>query len=240
MFGVILYWFGKIEDNYRIEKHKGISRGKRMLKKNNEEFTRNHKIIVSLTSYPARIHIVQRTIKTILIQNRKADKIILWLSEEQFPNRERDLPSELQELCSYGLTIRWCDDLKPHKKYFYAMQEFPNDIIVTVDDDMYYSPDLLEILYQSFLKFPQAVSCIQAHRILRNKEGLIEKYDLWEKGCTYCRNEPCADLIAIGCGGVLYPPHCLPTETFDEDTINEICLYQDDLWLKAMELMSVF
>lgn len=53
------------------------------------------KIIVSLTSYPARISTVHLTIDTLLSQTRKADKIILWLAPEQFPNKEDDLPAQL-------------------------------------------------------------------------------------------------------------------------------------------------
>ena len=41
--------------------------------------------------------------------------------------------------------------------------------------------------------------------------------------------------IAYGVGGVLYPPKLLPKETFDEYKIRKLCLFADDLWLKAIE-----
>ena len=37
-----------------------------------------------------------------------------------------------------GLTIRFCEDLKAHKKYYYAFKEYPDDIVITVDDDVIY------------------------------------------------------------------------------------------------------
>lgn len=50
---------------------------------------RNEKIIVSLTSFPGRIHLVHKTIQTILLQSVKPDLIELWLAKEQFPNLEK-------------------------------------------------------------------------------------------------------------------------------------------------------
>ena len=54
------------------------------------------KIIVSLTTYPGRIDIVHKTIITLLQQTMKPDEVILWLAEEQFPDKK--LPKSLTEL----------------------------------------------------------------------------------------------------------------------------------------------
>ena len=54
-------------------------------------------IIASLTTFPQRINIVSETIKTILAQSIKPDKVILWLAEEQFPQKETELPE--RSLC---------------------------------------------------------------------------------------------------------------------------------------------
>jgi len=70
---------------------------------------RKPQLIVSLTSYPARINSVHITINTLLQQSLKPNKVILWLASEQFPNKENDLPDNLLRLKDYGLTIEWCD-----------------------------------------------------------------------------------------------------------------------------------
>lgn len=78
---------------------------------------KTRRIIVSLTSYPARIAGIAQMLESIYSQTRKADKIVLWLAEEQFPNRDDDLPDDLRKLqFEDKLEVRWCDDLKPHKK----------------------------------------------------------------------------------------------------------------------------
>ena len=48
------------------------------------------RIIISLTSYPARIHIVYKVIESLIKQKEKADEIILWLSILEFPNQIDD------------------------------------------------------------------------------------------------------------------------------------------------------
>lgn len=53
-------------------------------------------MIGSLTSYPARITTVHRVIETILNQSVPLDKVILYLADEQFPDRQ--LPQTLTDL----------------------------------------------------------------------------------------------------------------------------------------------
>ena len=85
---------------------------------------RAQKIIASLTSYPARINIVPYVIASILNQTMKPDKIILWLAEAQFPDKE--LPKVFDEVKACGVEIKFCPEgIGPHKKYYYAMKEYP-------------------------------------------------------------------------------------------------------------------
>lgn len=84
-------------------------------------FRRHPRIIVSMTSYPARINTVHFAIRTLLAQKRLPDKIILWLCESDFPNREDDLPESLKDVLWHDVEVRWVNnDLKPHKKYYWG------------------------------------------------------------------------------------------------------------------------
>ena len=73
---------------------------------------RECRVIVSLTSFPTRIHIVVYTIETLLSQTFKPDLVVLWLAKEQFPRREDNLPRRLLNLRKYGLIIRWYHDIR--------------------------------------------------------------------------------------------------------------------------------
>ena len=197
------------------------------------------RLIVSLTTYPKRIGLIPQVLDSIYAQTRKPDEIVLWLAPEQFPEREKELPDRLLELKKDGkLTIRWCDDLKAHKKYFFAMQEYPEDLIVTVDDDLTYSKDTLAALYNSYLLYPEAVSTVRAHLIVIDEDQRILPYQSWIQETDACMHEPSMQLMATGGAGVLYPPHLFRKEFFDPQAVMENSLYADDLWLKAMQLAS--
>lgn len=199
----------------------------------------SRRLIVSLTTYPRRINLIPGVLESIYKQTRKPDEVILWLAEEQFPGKEADLPEQLRQLSAdKRLTIRWCDDLKSHKKYFYAFQENPNDLIVTIDDDLVYSSDMLSSLYASYLLYPNAVSAVRAHLIIVNECGDILPYQSWIQETDACLYEPSMQLMATGGAGTLHPPGLFRKEFFDKDAIKQNCLWADDLWLKAMELVS--
>ena len=202
----------------------------------------NSKVIVSLTSYPARIGFIPSVLKTIYAQTQKPDKIVLWLAEEQFPKREEDLPSELvKEVISGKLDLRWCDDLGSHKKYYYAMQEFPDDIIILIDDDNYYHPKTIETLYKKHLEFPECIVGMIAKLILIDDKNRIQAYREWPVGIYL--DYPSMQLLPLGGGGVLYPAHSVDPCIFDKKNILANCNFNgvicgDDLWLKAHAILA--
>lgn len=199
---------------------------------------RNDKIIVSVTSYPDRIHTVAKALESIFRQWLQPDAVWLVLSEEQFPGRERDLPKELLALRKKGLVIRWVErDLKAHKNYFYAARDNRNCILITMDDDVLYERDVTGTLYESYLKHPDCISCMRAQRITQ-RDGRIAWYGEWKKDASDLYGKSSHETFALGSGGILYPPDSLPEETFDVERILENSLNASDLWLKFMELKA--
>lgn len=198
---------------------------------------RKPRVIVSLTTFPERIDIVPITIQSLFNQTLKPDMIILYLSKQQFPNGHSS--KLLNDAVKYGLIVKYVDgDLKPHKKYYYAIQEFPDDIIVTVDDDVRYNPKLIERLYKSYLHHPHCVSACRVHKIKFDSDEKIKPYSQWQKNYSEKIGVESFKLIATGVGGVLYPPGSLPKEAFNEQLITKTCLLADDLWLKIMEVYN--
>lgn len=202
-------------------------------KSSNSSLPRNTDLVISLTSHPARMSTLHITVQSLLKQSLKPSHLIVWLSKEQFPGAESDLPKTLLDLKSKGLEIKWCsDDIKPHKKYFYAAQQYPESALLIVDDDAVYDRDLAKTLYASYLKHPHAVSCMRANLILFSPQGSFRKYDNWIYDYRAKRDEPSYQLLPTGVGGVLYPPHSIPRQAFDATAIKSNCLFGDDLWLK--------
>ena len=118
------------------------------------------------------------------------------------------------------------------------LKQYSDDVIVTVDDDVLYVPTLLEELYDSYLLNPDAVSAARVHLIRSAEDGTVLPYNEWATDADGLLYEPSMQLFATGVGGVLYPPHLLVKEVLDEEAIIKTCLGADDLWLKAMELIS--
>lgn len=195
------------------------------------------KIIVSLTSYPKRIRGIRKVLDSIMAQTYKPDKVVLYLSEEQFA--EKKLPVNVSAYFSQGLEIHWCqNDMKSHKKYLYAFREYPNDYIITIDDDFYYEEHMIEELVQYIDRFPKCILARRTHLITAKRDGSISSYEKWWGECMHYIGMPHMDLFAVGCAGILYPPHLLSDEVFNTDNIKKYCMYADDIWLKIMELIS--
>lgn len=188
-------------------------------------------IIISLTSFPQRINKVWLVIESLLRQRCKPDKIILWLSLKQFKDLN-SLPVKLLELQKRGLEIRLCeDDLRSHKKYYYSMQEFPSDIIITVDDDVIYNTKLICNLIEDHNKFPSSIICNKGKE-LGIKDDKITPYINWS--VINKQYGPSMEIMPIGIGGVLYPPNCLHKDAFKVELFKKLCFYADDIWLNFM------
>lgn len=199
---------------------------------------RKKKIIVSLTSFPKRIYDVPTTILALLQQTMKPDRITLWLSNEEFPGKEKDLPKRLLRLRKYGVEICWGENLRAHTKYFHIMKECPEDIVITVDDDISYGHDLIRTLYDSYQKHPDAVSAMRVHLMTWAPDGNLEPYIDWKYEYCGMRDIPSMCLFATGVGGVLYPPHCMHKEMFNIENIRKFSLANDDIWLKFMQILN--
>lgn len=221
-------------DDSEIYRRMGVYRLKAMER---QDYSYAPRIIVSLTSFPQRIDKVYIAASSIFQQTRKPDMVILWLAESQFPNREKDLPMELLEYQTFGLQIRWCpEDIRPHKKYYYAMQEFPEDIIITIDDDLTYDSHMIEKLFVSYLHYPNAVSTVRTHLVKGQDDGKIASYNVWVKEFSGLIGKPAMQLFSTSGAGTLFPPHCMDEEVFNIEMIKKLCLNADDLWLKVMQV----
>ncbi len=191
-------------------------------------------IVVSLTTFPARVKFVHLAIETLLNQYVKPDHIILWLSEDEFD--ERNLPKSLIRLEARGLTIKFIEgNVKSYKKLIYALKEYEDYNIVTCDDDTIYPRHFIEGLIRSHKKHPECIVAYRCKFMAKENESNLKKYSLWE---NINMENPHSNLFPTGVGGVLYPPHSFNIEVFNKDNFLELCPLADDVWFKAMALIN--
>ena len=194
-------------------------------------------IIVSFTSYPARIKNVWMVVDSLFRQKLLPSQIVLYLSEEDFPYKEDNLPQTLLKYCDERFKIVWVkENLMPHKKYYYAFQKYKDKYVITVDDDNYYRDDLIETLWNTHLKFPDSV-CANTVTTIVSDDRMINCYEKWHHNKkTY--NTSSYNKLAIGASGILYPPgHYRIAASSNKDAIFKTCLRADDLWLKCQEIL---
>ncbi len=191
------------------------------------------RIIVSLTSFPEAIPYAVEAIRSILRGSLQPDKIVLHLDTQKFPDGK--LPPELEKLQKESplLEIRFDPaEIRSYKKLIPALKDFPEDIIVTIDDDINYPPHLLRDLLYLHKRLPDA---ILAHRV--RKIRLNAPYSRWRKYKWYDfifkRIHFSRLAMQTGVGGVLYPPHSLDEAMLDPAVFMKMAPTNDDIWFWA-------
>lgn len=195
------------------------------------ELKYKNELIVSLTSYPKRINSVHLAIESLLMQSMKPNKIILWLAASEFPSKE--LPKSVLVLKKYGLSIEWCDDLKSYKKLIPALLKYPNAIIMTFDDDLYYPKNVVKNLYNSYITNPLSIPCNRVTKIFvdgNEYKTIRGGYDIYPVD-TYLHK-------LTGCGGVCYPPNSLYKDVTKKDLFMNLAPTNDDIWFWAMAILN--
>jgi len=188
-------------------------------------------VIVSLTSYGKRIYDVYLAIESIMQGSIKPNRIILWLSEEEFSNKT--LPQTLQKQMKRGLEIHFCKDIKSYKKIIFALKEFPNSCIITIDDDLIYNFDLVENLVAAHKENPNCIWANRIHEMTYNENNSLKSYLHWNMSSETDSQNKINNFFTSG-GGTLFPPRSLHEEVFNEKIFTNICPTADDVWLNAM------
>ena len=206
-------------------------RGSKYIKQQTSPIDRE--IIVSFTSIPSRLEYLPLMTRSIFDQTIKPDRFILYIYRGEFAHI--DIKSVLREQIERGLEIRYVDEnLKSHKKYFYAKQEFSEACIILVDDDIIYKPNLIELLVKSYRKHPHSISANRIHRIKLEKQ-LPKTYTSWDYEYMF-GIRPSHRIFFTAGGGTLLPPILNTPLLFDKEQIRELSFSADDVWLNLIAL----
>jgi len=200
-----------------------------------DEKTCEHDVIVSLTSYGKRICDVYWTIESLMQQTIKPNKIILWLAEDEF--NLGNIPQTLKKLQKRGLTIEFCEDIRSYKKLVPALLKYPDDIIITVDDDIIFGLDFVERLLKSYKENPECIHFLRGERITFKGDFLLS-YNHWDNHWDTDINEVSILNFPTGGAGVLYPPNSLHKEVTNKEVFMKLCPTADDVWFKSMSLLK--
>lgn len=201
----------------------------------NKEEKRKERVVVSLTSYGRRVSkVVPYAVISLLRQTCKPDVIVLWLDSDQW--NDDNLPPRLACLRKKGLTIRYCPDrIKSYTKLIPSLKAYPDDIIITVDDDTFYRSDIIEMLVLSHKEDTQAIHALKGHKVVFSSNGRFVSYNEWEKDVYGTTGN---NLFLLGYGAVLYKKSLLYDDIFRDDIYMKLCPNADDIWFFFMETLQ--
>lgn len=191
-------------------------------------------VIVSITTIPERIDSVDLVVKSLLNQRFLIpQKIVLWLNDSM----KKKVPTRLNKILGDFFEIKYTSLTSSHKKLIHTLKDYPNNIIITCDDDLIYGNDFVEKLYKEHLKSPNYIMGNKTKYISLDEKGEFLPYRRWKLGNPNgVEEEKC--LLPVGAWGVLYPPNSLSNEVFDVDLFMKLAPKADDLWFKVMALRN--
>jgi len=192
------------------------------------------RVIVSLTSYGRRVgSVLPFALYSLLRQTYKPNMIVLWLDNNNWS--PENLPKKLKELEKAGLlVVNYCTDIRSYKKLVPSLQAFPNDIIITVDDDLFYRRDLIERLVKAHIQYPQCVITHRAHGIII-RDGNIAPYNEWDDTISDSNDE---NVFPTGGAGCLYKKSMLYKDVTNDELFMKLCPLADDVWFFFMEILQ--
>jgi len=179
--------------------------------------------IVSLTSYGERLKELQYTLYSLVSQSVRPEKIVVNLAEKDFIS----MPPILRIFEKYGVEYCETEDFKSYKKLIPTLQKYPDKIIVTADDDLYYPQDWLEKLWKGHLEYPDCVICHLTKTICFDKGKLIPYNELKYNKEFIAPNY--SNFILSG-AGALFLPKNFYSDICNTEVFLKLCPFADDIW----------
>lgn len=115
----------------------------------------NKKIIVSMTTWKKRIFNIPIVLRSILKQTKLPDKIVINLAKDEFANLD-DIPSPVKEFIeNHLIELNIVDEnTKVYKKIIPTMLKYKNDLVLSIDDDFIYPPNMINDFYETYKLYP--------------------------------------------------------------------------------------
>jgi len=198
-----------------------------MLQRKNDETD----VIVSLTSYGKRVtDAVPYAIYSFFTQTVLPNRIVLWLDKDNW--NDDNLPYLLKRLQQSGLEVYYCEDIRSYKKIVPSLQKYPNNPIVTFDDDFYYNATYLQWLLETYAQSDKKTVIGGWGCSPVMQDGKYMPMDKWID-CKKADND--APIMLFTGYGTLYPPHVFDGEICNKEVFRKLCPTADDIWCWAME-----
>ncbi|KAG4102883.1 nucleotide-diphospho-sugar transferase [Neocallimastix lanati (nom. inval.)] len=205
-------------------------------------YKNQEKLIISLTSYPARIKFVKLVLESLVNQfiPFSVYHIVLVLAIPEFPNKENDLPVDLMNFIhKYPdlIEILWYEkNIISHKKLIPTLNKYPNNPILICDDDIIRKPWWIKMFLEDHLKYPNDI-IFGASKQYLTPELKWESYKYLYIKTKAGRLNAVKNIIVNtgkpmnGFGGTLYPKNTFTDKRFfNENLFMKLSPTSDESW----------
>lgn len=157
------------------------------------------RVIVSLTTYSKRIGNIPTVLDTIFNQTMPPDFVVLNLAYEEI------IPTNVQKYIeNHSIEVNRVPDTKVYKKLIPTLKKYPEDCIISIDDDWLYPKGMIEDFMTIHTKYPNypisgnriAMHGMQCHcgcASLQKAEYIGSQLDLIDD--TLIQNCPSDDIV---------------------------------------------
>ena len=199
-------------------------------------------VYVSLTSIFQNQYILSKTLHSLLNQTLKPDKIVLYLSVEPYLvdvgfKDNLITNSELRDTLKGNIDVIFVDNTGPYRKLLPLLKDkWEQDcVIITVDDDTVYHPELVENLVNDYNRY----DCVINYRGFTPDIDKIEQLTYEKRNPTIIHKH--IFNFPTGKGGILYHPKFFRSTgdlIFRQDMINLSCPTADDVWFMLLRVLN--
>jgi hypothetical protein len=184
------------------------------------------KVIVTMTTTPARINNLWPTLHSLALQSQQPEKIYLWIPKayKRFSNATiHTLPEFFQYYPN--LDVQWIDhDYGPATKLLPCLQQVTahDTNIIVIDDDRIYPPHFIQDLLTYEQWDPSAAIGIAGtvmHGVQRCEYRATKKLTLVD--------------VLLGYNGMLVKPAFFSEAIFDYPANLPEAFYEDDVWFSG-------
>lgn len=195
-------------------------------------------IVVSLTTHGKRLfESAPFGIYSLFTQTILPNRIVISVNQDDW--NEDNLPPLIKRLQQSGLEVLFCRDVRSHTKLLPALANYPDNPIITVDDDMCYEPHMIEELLMAYKKSDKKTVLCRQGVYPKKKSGKYVPYMKWDDSPHLpdsVQNKLSHCVSPYGVYGVLYPPHIFDAEIFRDDIFLRLAPHTDDIWFWLQEV----
>lgn len=187
---------------------------------------RAERIVVSLTTTPARARSLSRVLAGLLDQTEPPDRIVLALPRQTRAGLAYPDPAHLR--LPAGVDVLPCEDEGPATKLLPALALEPDALVVAVDDDVIYPRGFIAALLAGHRRWPAAAL---GFRGVRLRPG-VRFADLDHVLATGIPEARPVDVL-FGTWGYMLPARALGPEVRDFADAPEALRWVDDIWISG-------